>query len=565
MGELLQRNQWIICCWSSCWIASGVIGINDEFFDKLCILLWHAISTMSTFSSIWQLDNLKNVTSCLLWAMTCFCCWRTTILRTSWLFFWTHFCVNWKIMNETRAQLSFVLVRCHPHIHVGAMKQVTRSRKCTVPFLPVRPWQKDVFTSQFLACKEGAAFSPMRWELSEEHVSQLAVHVLIARIGDTWGVEGGVFVQWLSLAASTAVHCSLCRDCSSLPHDQRATSSAQRFTENWNRNETDMRSMQEDGGSRSCGVSAPFLTVISPNFKQRSLVFWSVGTSIARNSRELQHASRLIHRRMTVTSECSRSTPHSAMRWIASHSWPDHVTRQTVSESSVRCAFGHVTRRFDCSVVCGSFRWDVGLIPCSFGVHCLVVEGLLQWLLTVSFQPLRFEPMTSIRKFPACSAAVVMHCAKAPSGICTKGCFCQPTCSVQRGCCKNALLFKIENAQHKGISNWPERRQKENHSRLCKEQMCSVCISWWLVTKQIPSSHVLVEDLVHMLDPSVGFSFSQTGTEPIWTLLQQLLQQLNASTATPVRTSLLSELMDCYHAWHWCWQLRFEQRLHLPS
>jgi len=52
-------------------------------------------------------------------------------------------------------------------------------------FARARPRQKDVFTSQFLACNWGTAFSSMRSELSEKRVNWLVVHALITRVGDT--------------------------------------------------------------------------------------------------------------------------------------------------------------------------------------------------------------------------------------------------------------------------------------------------------------------------------------------------------------------------------------------
>jgi len=71
-----------------------------------------------------------------------------------------------------------------------------------------------------------------------------------------------------------------------------------------------------------------------------------------------------------------RSTPHSAVRCIVSHSWPDHVTRQTVVvlRPLVIGIFrfdrvdSHVTLCFDCSRVCGSFR---GGNLHGISAHCL--------------------------------------------------------------------------------------------------------------------------------------------------------------------------------------------------
>jgi len=48
---------------------------------------------------------------------------------------------------------------------------VNQTTMCTVPKHHPAFAQNDIFASQFLVCEQGAAFSPMRLELSEEHVN----------------------------------------------------------------------------------------------------------------------------------------------------------------------------------------------------------------------------------------------------------------------------------------------------------------------------------------------------------------------------------------------------------
>jgi len=80
-------------------------------------------------------------------------------------------------------------------------------------------------------------------------------------------------------------------------------------------------------------------------------------------------------------------------------------------------------RCFDCSGVCGSNRWRCW--AADVWSKCMLPAGglALQWLLTASFWPLRFEPRTSQQKLSytqhCCGAT--LQCTKPKCPLCLKG------------------------------------------------------------------------------------------------------------------------------------------------
>jgi len=247
-----------------------------------------------------------------------------------------------------------------------------------------------------------AAHAPpcvVEWATSEQRVNLSVVHVSITRIADA----GGWVFRAMTLRDRfnccftvrllqfhLLVHCSLCGGCSSLSPMIKASPSAQCSWEALNSNEWDMRGMWEDGGSRLCGVAAPFL-----------------GVSIVQNWGELHwFTAGWLSLRTQSLSVCVHTTGTVGVHRI---SWP-HQCVLTVS----RDRWGPATDRnlpfwlCNCSAWVLAFRTDRWAD--AVWSQCTLPRGRglgLWWLLTESFQPLRFEPMTS-QKLSTYTASTVV-------------------------------------------------------------------------------------------------------------------------------------------------------------